>query len=68
MNKQNFTYCIGYPYHDTQIDSSLCVYTYGKETQYGTITNAKNFKKYVESKHPENKWFIYKLDKINENE
>ena len=58
-----FNYCIGSP---SEEDSStyLSTYCYGKDVQYGTMADAIEFKKYVESHATNKEWFIYKLIKV----
>lgn len=64
MNKEEqFSYCVGRPWDEKDVDGSICTYTYGNEIFYGTMETAEKFKKFVEDR--ENKeYYIYKLVKI----
>ena len=76
MDKK-FNYCVGsYWREDTtpehaewsakQHGDSIGLYAYGSEHFYGTMKEAKEFKKYVEKKSPGKNWHIFQIVEVQE--
>jgi hypothetical protein len=49
-----------------QYGDSIGVYAYGSEHFYGTLKEAKKFKKHVEKKSPDKNWHIFQIVEVPE--
>jgi hypothetical protein len=56
---EKFNYCIGHYWKGDA--GSIAVYAYGTEVHYGTMEDAENFLKYVQSNDSDNQYKIFKV-------
>ena len=64
---KTFSFCVGRPWPKSYLNpngTSVCVYAYGDTVKHGTITDAENFRDYVNEQTKERN-FIYKLVQIS---
>jgi hypothetical protein len=61
---KEFNYCVGHYWEGT--DGAISTYTLHNNVFYGTLTDAKAFKKYVKSKCPEDDIRIFQIVEIPE--
>ena len=66
MNKRNkkFNYAVGYYYDDES--KAIGTYAFHNEVFYGTMKDAKNFRKYVRTQDNEQDWKIFQLIEVPE--
>lgn len=63
----SFSFCVGRPWPKSFLNpngASIRVYAYGDTVKYGTMTDAENFRDYVNEQTKE-KNFIYKLVQVS---
>lgn len=60
--EREFSFCVGRPWPKSK---SLCIYMRGSQVHYGTMTDAKRFRDYVNGQTKEEN-FIYELVKVPE--
>jgi hypothetical protein len=63
VNKtEKFNYCVGHYWPDW--NGQIGTYTYGGDVFFGTLKDARNFRAYVESKKPDEKYHIFRLVEV----
>jgi len=68
MEYKEFSFCIGRPWYAKKNKNVISTYTYGQEVFSGTLEDAENIRRIIESranfgKKKKEKYFIYKLEK-----
>jgi hypothetical protein len=61
---KKFSYGVGHYWEGES--GSVALYCYHNEIFYGTLKDAKNFRKYVEKKDPTQKYHIFMLTEVPE--
>lgn len=66
IRSQKIIYAVGHRWNESDPDSDVSFYAYGKEIFHGTIEDAESFREYCHSITPTNKYRIYQLIELPE--
>jgi len=63
--EEEFSYCIGRPWHPEDPNSSICTYAYGSTVFHGTVKDSENMRDFLQGRcESGEKYSVYKLVKV----